>query len=130
MNEFVKIITHARRFKSAVKEVSIYQLEEIRKKLDGIIEDRKKELAEEEKKNAKKLEKIAKYKKMLAADGLAPDDLQNTDIIASKKRGAKPPKYEVYVDGKRVTWSGQGRMPNVFKSKVDAGENLEDYLID
>ena len=34
MQEFVKIITHARRLKSAVKPLDIEQLEEIKEKLD------------------------------------------------------------------------------------------------
>lgn len=130
MDEFIKIITHARRFKSAVKEVSIGQLEEIQGKLNNIIEVRKMELEEEQKENAEKLEKIAKYKEMLAADGLEPDDLQEGENFTSRKRGSRPPKYEIYVDGKHITWSGQGRMPNVFKAKVDAGEDIDDYLID
>ncbi len=128
MEDFVKIITHARRFKGAVKELSVVQLEEVKGKLEGIIEARKQELLEEEKENAKKLEKIKKYKDMMAADGLDIDDLQG--VFSRQRRSVRPAKYEIYVDGKRITWSGQGRMPNVFKRKVDAGENISDYLID
>lgn len=129
MDEFVKIISHSRRFKSAVKEVSIDQLEEIKKKLAGIIESRRQELEEELKEEAKKIEKIEKYRKMLAADGLDPDDLQLEIPVPGRKRGPRPPKYEIYVNNKHITWSGQGRMPNVFKEKVEAGENIDDYLI-
>ncbi len=127
MEDFVKIITHARRFKSAVKELSITQLEEIKGKLESIIDDRKLELLEDEKRNAEKLEKIAQYKEMMAADGLEIDDFQ--EVFTRQKRGSRPAKYEIYVDGKHTTWSGQGRMPNVFKEKVEAGESLDDYLI-
>ena len=45
MNEFLKIITHARRLKSALNELGIEQLEEIKVKLQKIIDDR---IAEEE----------------------------------------------------------------------------------
>ncbi len=128
MEDFVKVITHARRFKSAVKELSISQLEEIKGKLEGIIEARELELLEEKEKNAKKMEKIEKYKEMMAADGLDIDDFQGA--FSRQKRGARPAKYEIYVGSKRITWSGQGRMPNVFKDKVKAGEDINDYLID
>ncbi len=71
MEDFVKIITHVRRFKSAVKGLSVAQLEGVKGKLEGIIRDREKEL----------------------------------------------------------TWSGQGRMPNVFREQIKAGKSIDDYLI-
>ncbi len=127
MEDFVKIITHARRFKSAVKGLSVAQLEEVKGKLENIIRDREKELEKEKERNARKLEKIAKYKKMMADDGLDLDDFQGA--FASQKKGARPAKYEIYVNGKHTTWSGQGRMPNVFKEQIKAGKSIDDYLI-
>ena len=45
MSEFIRIITHARRLKSNLKDISIEQLEDIRNKLNAIIDAR---LIEEE----------------------------------------------------------------------------------
>ena len=76
MNDFLRIITHARRLKSALKELGVEQLEEIKMKLQKIIDDR---IAEEEAaqlENAERLEKIRKYREALAADGIDPDELQ------------------------------------------------------
>ena len=76
MNDFLRIITHARRFKSAIKELGIEQLEEIKIKLQKIIDDR---IAEEEAakiENAERIEKIRNYREALAADGIALDELQ------------------------------------------------------
>lgn len=130
MEEFIKIITHARRFKSATKEMTVEQLEEIKAKLDKIIEDR---LAQEEELKlleAERLEKIEKYREMMAADGINPDDLVTEAPAKKGKRAPRPPKYEITNEaGERITWTGQGRMPNVFKARVEAGEPLENFLI-
>lgn len=131
MSDFLRIITHARRFKSAVKELSVEQLGEVQNKLAKIIEDR---IADEEAarlENAERLEKIKKYRDMLAADGIDPDELQEMAFERQGKRSPRKPKYEIWNEkGEHITWTGQGRMPNIFKARVEAGEPLETFLID
>lgn len=130
MSEFEKIITHARRFKSATKDFSLEQLQDVKSKLDKIIEDRI--TAEEEivRMNAEKIEKIEKYKEMLAADGIDLDELTADTPVKKGKRAPRPPKYAITNDaGERITWTGQGRMPNIFKARVDAGESIDNFLI-
>ena len=129
MSEFVKIITHARRLKSALKPLEVSQLEEIKEKLEDIIEFRKDELKDQEREQADKLAKIAKVKELMEADGLALDDLQDVVGSTRKKRAPLPPKYEITVDGEYTSWTGQGRMPKVFKERIDAGASKEDFLI-
>ena len=131
MNEFTAVLCHARRFKSAVKELSVEQLEEIKLKLDKIIEDRKIEFAGLRKKEAERLEKIKKYQEMLAADGIDPDELQSSSTVKSGKRPPRQPKYEIWNEaGERITWTGQGRMPNLFKNRLEEGEKMETFLIE
>lgn len=131
MSEFLRIITHARRFRSALRELGIEQLEEIKKKLDKIIEDRKLEDEKEAAENAEKIEKIKKFQEALAAEGISLDDLQGDGGSRVGSRGSKPPKYEIWNEaGQRVTWTGQGRMPNIFKARIEEGEPLETFLID
>jgi DNA-binding protein H-NS len=132
MDDFLRIITHARRFKAAVKDIGVEQLEEIKIKFQKIIDDR---IAEEEAakiENAEKNEKIRKYKELLASEGIHPNDL--LDESSEKQQRTRTPrkqKYEIWSeDGKHVTWSGQGRMPNVFKVRIEAGETLDTFLID
>ncbi|MFW2366551.1 MAG: H-NS family nucleoid-associated regulatory protein [Desulforhopalus sp.] len=131
MSDFLRIITHARRFKSAVKELSVEQLGEIQNKLKKIIDDR---IAEEEAakiQNAERLAKIKQYKDMLAADGIDLDELQDMGFDRPGKRARRKPKYEIWNEaGEHITWTGQGRMPNVFKARVEAGEPLDTFLID
>ncbi|TKB23499.1 H-NS histone family protein [Desulfopila sp. IMCC35006] len=131
MNDFLRIITHARRFKSAVKEIGVEQLEEVKIKLQKIIDDR---IAEEEAariENAEKIEKIQKYKELLAEDGIDPGELLDGSSEKQGKRAPRQPKYEIWSEkGEHITWTGQGRMPNVFKARIDGGETLDTFLID
>lgn len=131
MDDFLRIITHARRFKSAVKEIGIEQLEEVKIKLQKIIDDR---IVEEEAAkidNAAKIEKIQKYKELLAADGIDPNELLDPSSEKQSKRLPRQPKYEIWNEaGEHITWTGQGRMPNVFKVRIEAGESLDTFLID
>ncbi|RCU48890.1 MULTISPECIES: H-NS family nucleoid-associated regulatory protein [Corallincola] len=133
MSDFLKILSHARRLKSSTEELTVEQLLEVKEKLQKIIDDRVAAEEEEKRVNAEKIAKIEKYREMLAADGIQLDDLTDGVAAAPKaktKRAPRPAKYEIWNDaGERITWTGQGRMPNVFKVRVDAGEALDTFLI-
>lgn len=131
MNEFIAVLCHARRFKSAVKELSLEQLEEVKQKLDKIIKAREIEIEDLRMEEAERLEKIKKYQEMLAADGIEPGELQASSNLKSGKRPPRQPKYEIWNEaGERITWTGQGRMPNLFKNRLEEGEEIETFLID
>ena len=131
MNDFVRAITDARRFKSSLKELGIEQLEEVKIKLQKIIDDR---IAEEEAakiENAEKNEKIRKYRESLAADGIDPYELLDGSSNKQDKRIPRKPKYELWNEaGEQITWTGQGRMPNIFKQRIEGGESLDTFLVD
>ena len=131
MDDFLRIIFHARRFKAAVKDIGVEQLEEIKIKLQKIIDNK---IAEEEAvkiENAEKNEKIRKYRELIAADGIDPNELLDKPIEQQKTRAPAKPKYEIWnKDGKHITWTGQGRMPNIFTSRIEAGETLDTFSID
>lgn len=129
MSEFTAVLCHARRFKSAVKGLSVEQLEDVKVKLDKIIIDRAEELEEQKKEEAERMEKIKKIQEMLAADGIDINELQSP-AKKTAKRAPREPKYAIDNDaGERVTWTGQGRMPNVFKAQLEKGKEIEDFLI-
>ncbi|MGB3221319.1 MAG: H-NS family nucleoid-associated regulatory protein [Desulforhopalus sp.] len=131
MNDFLRIITHARRFKSAIRELGIEQLEEVKIKLQKIIDDRILEEQAAKIENAERDEKIRKYRELLAADGIDPDELQDGNSVRPGKRPPRQPKYEIWNEaGEHITWTGQGRMPNVFKARIEDGESLDTFLID
>ncbi len=131
MNDFLKIITHARRLKSALKEISVEQLEEIKSKLQKIIDDRIAEEKAAKIANAEKLEKIRKYREALAVEGIDPEELLDESSQKQNKKTKRQPKYELWNEaGEHITWTGQGRMPNAIKARIEAGEALETFLID
>jgi DNA-binding protein H-NS len=131
MSELLRIISHSRRLKSAVKELSTEQLEDIKDKLQAIIEERVVEEAAEKLENQERLDKIKKYRELMAADGIHPDELIDISIEKSGRKNPRLPKYEVWNEaGERITWTGQGRMPNVFRARIDSGESLDTFLIE
>lgn len=130
MSEFIKVITHARRFKSATKSLSVSQLKMISEKLESIIESRISEQEEVERQSKEKIEKIQKYREMIAADGIDLKELSVDGDQVKRKRAPRPAKYAITNDaGEKITWTGQGRMPNVFKAQIDAGKKMDDFLI-
>jgi DNA-binding protein H-NS len=131
MNDFLRIITHARRFKSALKEIGVDQLEEVKIKLQKIIDDRIAEEKAEKIENAEKIEKIRKFKEMLVTEGIDPEELLDESSEKKGTRAPRKPKYEIWSEaGEHITWTGQGRMPNAFKARIKDGETLDTFLID
>lgn len=131
MNDFLRIITHARRFKSAVKELGVEQLEEVKSKLQKIIDDRIAEEKAAEVENAERNEKIRRIREMLVTEGIEPDELLDGSAEKHGRKAMRQPKYEIWNEaGEHVTWTGQGRMPNVFKARIETGESLDTFLID
>jgi len=131
MNDFLRIITHARRFKSALKELGVEQLEEVKIKLQKIIDDRIAEEKAAQVENSERNEKIRKLRELLATEGIEPDELLDGSSEKQGRRAMRQPKYEIGNEaGEHITWTGQGRMPNVFKARIETGESLDTFLID
>ncbi|BDM63693.1 DNA-binding protein [Shewanella sp. NFH-SH190041] len=131
MSEFLEVLTHARRFKAAVKELSLEELRDLAAKLEKIIEEREAVVEEEEAVMAERIAKIEEIRKQMAEVGLSLDDLgvAGAAKAAPKKRAPRPAKYQIEVNGETVTWTGQGRMPKVFKHELDQGRSMDDFLI-
>ncbi|WP_369742364.1 H-NS family nucleoid-associated regulatory protein [Pseudidiomarina sp. PP-1MA] len=135
MSEFISILTHGRRLKAAIKELSVEELKEVQLKLGKIIDDRIQEEAELRQQEAERLEKIAALKAAIADAGLSPEDLMDTSFAGTsaqikRPRSPKPAKY-AYTDehGARKTWTGQGRMPKAIVKALAEGASLEQFLL-
>ncbi|GGJ03208.1 DNA-binding protein [Shewanella hanedai] len=131
MSDFLEILTHGRRFKAAVKELSVEELNELATKLEKIITERASQAEAETAAMAERNAKIDEIRKQMEAVGLSIDDLGSTAVKAApKKRAPRPAKYTIVdVNGETVTWTGQGRMPTVFKNELDKGRNMDAFLI-
>ncbi|MBL4815448.1 H-NS family nucleoid-associated regulatory protein [Shewanella sp.] len=130
MSDFLEILTHGRRFKAAVKELSIEDLKELAVKLDKVISERDSQAEAEAEATAERNAKIDEIRKQMEAVGLSIDDLGASVVKpAPKKRAPRPAKYTIDVNGEAITWTGQGRMPTVFKTELDKGRSMDDFLI-
>ncbi|MBB1438279.1 H-NS histone family protein [Shewanella sp. SG41-4] len=132
MSDFLDILTHGRRFKAAVKELSLDDLRETATKLEKIISERQEEEKLELEANAERNARIAEILAQIENSGLSIEDLGDVTSsvkTAKAKRAPRPPKYQITVDGELIQWTGQGRMPTVFKQQVDSGKNMSEFLI-
>ncbi|MCL1057613.1 H-NS histone family protein [Shewanella gelidimarina] len=130
MNEFLDILTHGRRFKAAVKELSLEELKDLAVKLEKIIEEKASQAEAESEAMAERNAKIEEIRQQMEAIGLSVDDIGGVGIKAApKKRAPRPAKYQIEVNGEMVQWTGQGRMPTVFKNELEKGRTMEDFLI-
>lgn len=135
MNEILKILNNIRTLRVHSRECSLEILEEILEKFKIIVKERK----EEEKKIQEEIEnktvKLKKYREMLIADGINPNELlTKTNSIKSvqkRKRPKRPAKYKyINNNGDFKTWTGQGRTPSVIKDAILKNDKiLEDFLL-
>jgi len=130
MSEFLEILTHGRRFKAAVKDLSLEELRDLAAKLDKILTERESMAEEEQQAIAARNAKIEEIRQQMEAVGLSIDDLGGVAVKAvGKKRAPRPAKYQIEVNGEVIQWTGQGRMPTVFKNEVNKGRSMDDFLI-
>lgn len=136
MSEFLNIIRHERRLKSALKSLSIEELDTIKDKFDSVVAKRKEEEADKRREQEEKIKKIEEFKSAMADAGIALSDILEQElggepiVKTTKKRAPKPPKYEYLDDeGIRQTWTGQGRMPKPMQNALENGKPLESFLI-
>lgn len=100
-------------------------------KLQKIIDDRIAEEKAAQVENAERNEKIRKIRELLVKEGIEPDELLDGSSEKQGRRPMRQPKYEIWNEaGEHITWTGQGRMPNVFKTRIETGESLDTFLID
>ena len=130
MSDFLETLTHGRRLKGAVKDLSLDELKSVASKLEKVIEERVAQAEAEEAANAERDSKIDDIRKQMEAVGLSIEDLgSKVSKPTPKKRDPRPAKYTIEVNGEAITWTGQGRMPTVFKNELNAGKSIEDFLI-
>ncbi|WP_144213812.1 H-NS histone family protein [Shewanella donghaensis] len=131
MSDFLEVLTHGRRFKAAVKELALEDLRELSVKLEKIITEREEDEKAELEANAERNARIAEILAQIENSGLSIEDLGDIAVNkpAPKKRAPRPAKYQIEVDGELIQWTGQGRMPTVFKKEVDSGKKMEAFLI-
>ncbi|CAH0532963.1 DNA-binding protein H-NS [Vibrio stylophorae] len=131
MSEAIKVLLNLRSLRAQTRDLSLEQLVEAQEKLTLVIAEREESEAAEREANAERLAKLEQYREMLLKDGINPEELFSESAPKAKgKRAPRPAKYK-FIDenGEEKTWTGQGRTPSALKEKLDAGANLDDFLI-
>uniref|UniRef100_Q0I2J8 DNA-binding protein n=1 Tax=Histophilus somni (strain 129Pt) TaxID=205914 RepID=Q0I2J8_HISS1 len=134
MSDLLKTLTSIRALRVATKEFTLQELESILEKFQLITNERRQLIEENQRKEQDRLERIAKYKALLAQDGLTLTDLVDDPTFTTKrprkKIAPRKAKYQ-YTDqnGKVKTWTGQGRMPFSLQAELNTGKTLADFEI-
>lgn len=132
----IRVLTNKNSMKAFLKQFSVEQLHGM---LDNFTEAVAAIEIEESKKKEEeelKLKKLHEFAEMLEKEGLTVTDLVEglgvtTADKKGKQRNKKPPKYEyTNKNGERKTWTGQGRQPAEIKAAIEAGQSLDDFLIE
>ncbi|MPY21142.1 H-NS histone family protein [Shewanella psychropiezotolerans] len=129
MSDFLEILTHGRKFKAAVKDLPFDELKVFAGKLEQLIATREAQAEAELAENAERNAQIDAIRKQMAELGLSLDDVGEAPKAPKKKREPRPAKYSIEVNGETISWTGQGRMPTVFKKELDEGFELKGFLI-
>ncbi len=132
MSDAFKVLNNIRSLRAQARDVELTELEEILEKLTTVVSERRDEIEAERALNREKEEKLSKYREMLLADGIDPNELLSAAEITKKRsrRAPRPAKYQ-YTDenGELKSWTGQGRTPAAIKKALDEGKNLDTFLI-
>lgn len=135
MSELIKGLNNLRSLRAAVRELTLEQTESVLEKLQLVLEEKRAEVAELQKAEAERKQRIERYKELMIQEGLTAADfadiLAPSDVKPAKeKRQPRPPKYQ-YTDenGNLKTWTGQGRTPRALQAALDAGKALAEFEI-
>ncbi|WP_200813402.1 H-NS family histone-like protein [Photobacterium malacitanum] len=133
MNNMIDTLLNLRSLRAQAREMSIEDLQEGLQKFTQVVEERRVEEEAARAENKEQEAKLQKYRDMLAAEGITPEELIaliGDSPKTKKKRAARPAKYK-FVDenGDEKTWTGQGRTPKALQQLLDNGETLASFEI-
>ncbi|KAA5923344.1 H-NS histone family protein [Pantoea sp. Bo_2] len=133
MTKNLSSLNNIRTLRAEARNMALDMLEELRQKLETVVNERRDEENARAAEAREKAEKLAFYKELLLEEGINPAELVNStspSATGTKKRAKRPAKYR-YTDenGQVRYWTGQGRTPSVIKSAIENGQSLDDFLL-
>lgn len=135
-NLTLKQLRHSRSLRALASDLTLDDLNKIIGVLSEVVEERKLVMEQQKAEEEAKREKLEAIRQQLIADGFDPDvTLKNLASNVNKSQGKRknklrPAKYEFLdADGKKQTWTGQGRTPKPIQTALDAGRSLDEFLI-
>ncbi|MCK8417631.1 H-NS family histone-like protein [Erwinia amylovora] len=128
-------LNNIRVIRAAAREMPYEVMEEIREKLNAVVDDLREEHDARSRQDAEREATLEKYREMLLQDGIDPRELAGDGAPRKRKsprpaRTPRPAKYKYMdEDGTEKTWTGQGRTPTAMADALAAGKKIEDFLI-
>lgn len=130
------ILLDTRRLRGYARhEMTVNELKAAHERLGHILEERIKEEEERALEAKVHAENVKEVAKILLDKGVGLEEvmaaMHSPDVKYShdSEKPKRVPKYEYFINGKRKTWTGQGRMPSVIQIELDKGGKLESFNI-
>lgn len=133
MSKNLSSLNNIRTIRAEARNMDLDLLEELRQKLETVVNERREEESAREAEAREKAEKMAFYQELLLEEGINPAELVNSasaSTTGTKKRAKRPAKYRYSDENGQVRyWTGQGRTPSAIKTAIENGQSLDDFLI-
>ncbi|NYS32037.1 MULTISPECIES: H-NS family nucleoid-associated regulatory protein [unclassified Pantoea] len=133
MSKNLSSLNNIRTIRAEARNMDLDLLEELRQKLETVVNERREEESAREAEAREKAEKLAFYQELLLEEGINPAELVNSasaSTTGTKKRAKRPAKYRYSDENGQVRyWTGQGRTPSAIKTAIENGQSLDDFLI-
>lgn len=127
MNPIQLELTTERELKKFLKESDYLFLEKLSERILSALADKK---AEHDAQETLRVERENKRQELLALiklEGFSLEDIAGENPPPKKPKRRQ--KYEYVENGETKRWSGVGRTPAPIQQALDAGKNLESFLI-
>ncbi len=133
MTKNLSSLNNIRTLRAEARNMALDMLEELRQKLETVVNERRDEENARAAEAREKAEKLAFYHELLMEEGINPAELVNSaspSATGTNKRAKRPAKYR-YTDesGQVRDWTGQGRTPSVIRAAIENGQSLDDFLL-
>lgn len=133
MSKNLSSLNNIRTIRAEARNMDLDLLEELRQKLETVVNERREEESAREAEAREKAEKLAFYQELLLEEGINPAELVNSasaSTTGTKKRAKRPAKYRYSDENGQIRyWTGQGRTPSAIKTAIENGQSLDDFLI-
>ena len=132
MNDVVKTLNNLRSLRVLARELSLEELKSMLEKFTLVVKEKHQEEEQRQLEQKERSARLDKYRALLLEEGVTIDELAellNSSKEATRKRAARPAKYQYTENGQTKTWTGQGRTPKVIQTALNAGKSLTDFEI-
>lgn len=127
MNPIQEALTSNRTRKKFLSECDFIFLSILHEQITTILAERKTQHEAQEQLRQEREKKRLELLELIEAEGFSPSDFAGGQPAAKAPKRKR--KYQYVEGGVTKFWSGVGRMPVAIQRELDAGKNLDSFLI-